>query len=106
VEVDITEPPNDAPLLAGYSADVEIIVERRDKVLRVPTAAVRADDSVLVLDPDSGLLVERKIETGLSNWDQTQVTGGLEPGEEVVLSLDREGVKAGVPAAVDESADK
>jgi HlyD family secretion protein len=106
VEVNITEPPTDAPLLAGYSADVDIIVERRDGVLRVPTAAVRADDSLLVLEPDTGLLAERKIETGLSNWDQTEVTAGLESGEEVVLSLDREGVKAGAPAVVEEATDK
>jgi HlyD family secretion protein len=103
VEVEITDHPNDAPLLAGYSADVEIIVERREGVLRVSTAAVRADDSVLLLDPAAGVLVERQIRTDLSNWEQTQVTGGLESGELVVLSLDREGVESGAAAVREEN---
>jgi HlyD family secretion protein len=101
VEVEIAEPPQDAPLLAGYSADVEIVVERREGVLRVPTAAVRPDDTLLVLDTADGRLREREIETGLSNWDQTQVTGGLSAGELVVTSLDREGVEDGAPAVRD-----
>jgi len=102
VEAEITDPPHDPPLLAGYSADVEIIVDRREGVLRVPTAAIRAEGGVLVLDIETGLLEEREIETGLSNWDQTEVTSGLEQGELVVLSLDREGVENGAPAKAEE----
>jgi HlyD family secretion protein len=102
VEVEITAPPDDAPLLAGYSADVEIITDRREDVLRVPTEAVRAEGGILVLDADAGLLEERSIETGLNNWDQTEVTSGLEPGELVVLSLDRDGVEAGALARVED----
>lgn len=103
VEVEIEEGPEDAPLLAGYSADVEIVVERRDQVLRVPTAAVRAGGGVLVLDPESGLLKARKIETGLSNWQQTQVASGLTAGEQVVLSLDQDGVEDGALAIVEDT---
>jgi len=99
VEVVIAEHPEDAPLLAGYSADVEIIVERREDVLRVPTAAVRSNGGVLILNPDTGLLEAREIETGLSNWEQTEVTSGLSAGELVVLSLDRDGVEDGALAA-------
>ena len=103
VEVEIEEGPKDAPLLAGYSADVEIIVERRDKALRVPTAAVHAEGGVLVLDPETGILQERKVVTGLANWEQTEVTSGLEAGEQVVLSLDEEGVEDGALAAIDDA---
>ncbi|MCG6862484.1 MAG: efflux RND transporter periplasmic adaptor subunit [Chromatiaceae bacterium] len=102
VEVEIEEAPEDAPLLAGYSADVEVIVERHDKVLRVPTAAVRAGGGVLVLDPATGLLEAREIETGLNNWAQTEVTAGLAAGEQVVLSLDKDGVEDGALAVVEE----
>ncbi len=104
VEVEILERPKEAPLLAGYSADVEVIVDRHDKVLRVPTAAVRAEGGVLVLDPATGLLEAREITKGLSNWDETEVTSGLKEGELVVLSLDREGVKEGAPAKIEEKA--
>ena len=98
VEAVITEQPADAPLLAGYSADVEILVDRHEGVLRIPTAAVRSEGGVLVLDPGTGLLREQAIETGLSNWEQTEVTSGLAEGDPVVLSLDREGVVAGAMA--------
>ncbi len=102
VEVELTERPEQSRLLAGYSADVEIIVEQRDQALRIPTEAVQAEDRVLVLDAESGMLGQRRIETGLRNWDFTEVRGGLQAGERVVLSLDREGVKDGARARVED----
>ncbi len=103
VEVEIEEPPSDSPLLAGYSADVEIVLERREGVLRIPTAAVRAGEppSVLVLNRDNGVIEAREIEVGLSNWDRTQVTAGLKKGDQVILSLDRDGVEAGAAAVAE-----
>jgi HlyD family secretion protein len=97
VEVEILDPAPETPLLAGYSADVEIVIERREAVLSIPTGAVRVGEppSVLVLDPESGLIEAREIETGISNWEQTQVTGGLAAGDQVILSIDREGVEEG-----------
>lgn len=97
VEVEITELPEAGDLLAGYSADVEIIVARRENVLHVPSEAVQGD-RVLVLNPERETLVARHIEIGLHNWDLTEVRSGLSAGEQVVLSLDREGVKDGAAA--------
>ena len=42
-----------------------------------------------------GVLEERTVATGLSNWEHTEITAGLKEGEQIVMSLDREGVKAG-----------
>jgi HlyD family secretion protein len=97
VEVEILDPAPETPLLAGYSADVEIVIERREGVLGIPTGAVRVGEppSVLLLDPGSGLIEAREIETGISNWERTQVTGGLAAGDQVILSIDREGVEEG-----------
>lgn len=105
VEVEILDPPPETPLLAGYSADVEIVIERREGVLGIPTAAVRVGDppSVLVLDATSGLIEARQIETGISNWERTQVTAGLSAGDQVILSIDREGVKEGARAVAEGS---
>ena len=97
VEVRFEAPPR-VPLLPGYSADVEIVIERREKVLRVPTEAVQEGPRVLVLDPTHGRLVARPIRAGLANWRWTEVLEGLRAGERVVRSLDREGVRPGVPA--------
>ena len=108
VEVQIADPPTESPLLAGYSADVEIVTDRRSQVLRVPTAAVRVGDppSVLVLDAGTGLIQSREIQTGLANWEQTQITSGLTAGEVVILSLDREGVEEGAPAIPETTAER
>ena len=98
VEVELNDPAPELAWLAGYSADVEIVIERREGILRVTSAALKPDGTLLVLDPATGRLGARKVETGLANWEQTQITGGLKPGELVVLSLDQEGVEDGARA--------
>ncbi len=85
-------------LLPGYSADVEVIIAARELVLRIPTEAIFDSNQTLVLDRNSGLLEQREVQTGLANWEYTEITGGLARGERVVLSLNREGVTAGVAA--------
>jgi len=95
VEVEFTEPPNDESLLVGYSADVEIVHETRADVLRVPTQTLLEGKRVLLYRAN-GMLEERAVTTGLANWEQTEITTGLNEGDQIVMSLDRAGVKAGV----------
>jgi len=102
VEVELTDLAPELTWLAGYSVDVEIVIARREAVLRVPTAALKPDGTLLVLEAASGRLGARKVETGLANWEQTQITAGLNPGELVILSLDQEGVKDGALASQEE----
>ncbi len=83
-------------LLPGTSADVEVVLEVRDDVLRLPTPALLEGDRVLVLS--DGRLVERSLEVGLRNWDFSEITSGLEAGDRVVTSLDRAEVVAGAAA--------
>lgn len=103
VFVDVTELPAGIVLLPGYSADVEILLERRPDVLRVPSETLREGNKVLVLGAD-GVLAERAVETGLSNWRFTEITKGLEAGARVVVSLGRAGVEAGAKATVEVAA--
>jgi HlyD family secretion protein len=98
VEVEFVDPADIEQLLAGYSADVEIILDVRKDTLRIPTEAVMDGDSVYVLDPVAGLVERRQVRTGTANWDHTEVTEGLEEGELVVTSVDREGLTDGVDA--------
>jgi HlyD family secretion protein len=95
VEVELTDPAALKALLVGYSADVEIILDAKESAVRVPTQALMEGNRVFVYDPDGGRLVETRLDTGLSNWEFTEVTRGLEPGAKVVLSVEREGVKDG-----------
>jgi HlyD family secretion protein len=106
VEVDFTKPDEVGGLLVGYSADVEIVLAAKDEVLRVPTAAIQEGGRLLVLRPDDGVLEERRIKTGLANWEYTEVLEGLQSGEKIVTSLEKEGVKAGARAVVDDKAAK
>lgn len=93
VEVDFAAPDEARGLLVGYSADVEIVLDVKDNALRVPTAALLEGNRVLVFK--DGALEERKIRTGIANWEYTEVLEGLQPGEKIVTSLEKEGVKAG-----------
>jgi len=95
VEVEFIEAPDDEILLVGYSADVEIVHDRRDNVLRIPTQTLLEGKKVLLYGMQ-GMLKERAVTTGLANWEQTEVTAGLAEGDQIVKSLDRGGVKAGV----------
>lgn len=99
VEVQFDDPGEARHLLVGYSADIEITVTARDDVLRIPTSALMQGNKVLALDSD-GILEERKVDSGLSNWEYTEIRHGLSRGERVVTSLDREGVKPGARARV------
>jgi HlyD family secretion protein len=87
-----------AGLLAGYSADVEVVLDERDNALRVPTSVVLADKTVYVYDAASQTLASRAIATGIANWEYTEVVSGLAEGDRVVSSIDREGVRDGAPA--------
>jgi HlyD family secretion protein len=98
VEAELTESPLPANLLPGLSADVEIILDSREQVLRIPTYALLEGNRVLVVQADR--LVEKKIRTGLHNWSFTEVLADLSAGELVVVSLDRPEVKAGAQATV------
>jgi HlyD family secretion protein len=73
-------------LRAGYSANADIIIARRDSALTIPERLVTfAGDSatVTVLLPD-GKTEVRKITTGLSDALNVEVLSGLTEGEKVV----------------------
>lgn len=85
VEVEFTDEVGRAGLLPGYSADIEILVERRASVLRIPSEAVLEGERVLVYEPASGRLAGRAFRAGLANWEYTEVVDGLAAGERVLV---------------------
>lgn len=106
VEVEITNPKDLQGLLPGYSADIEISLATRDKVLRIPTEAVLESERVFVYAETDGRLAERRFEPGLSNWDYTEVRSGLDAGEQIVVSIGAEGVEAGALVIPEKAAGK
>ena len=107
-----TSPRQDADGSAWQAANamidgVEALVQRHpDKfaILTSPKDAERLQEGgrVLLLNPDSGKLEERKIKTGLANWEYTEVLEGLAAGDRIVTSLEKEGIKAGATVTPDD----
>jgi HlyD family secretion protein len=104
VEAEFGETQLPANLLPGLSADVEVILDARENVMRIPTFALLENSRVLAVE--KGQLVEKKVTTGLHNWSFTEVLSGLAVGESVVVSLDRPEVKAGARVTVTGEAQK
>jgi len=102
VEVEFVNTEDTRDFLAGYSADVEIIIEVEQNVLRIPTQALLDNNKVYVYQPQSRTLQERTVQVGLSNWDNTQVVEGLQEGDSVIVSTDRPGLKDGVRVIISE----
>lgn len=94
IEVEFSERPTDENLLVGYSADVEIVHNTRTNVLRIPSQVLLEGKHVLLYRAD-GTLEDRVVKIAQSNWEYSEVTDGLKEGDQIVMSLDRAGVKAG-----------
>lgn len=99
VEANLDQPPSSGQLLVGYSADLEVILDRHERTLRVPTSALQEGNKVLLYVPEGdgrrGKLEERTIKPGITNWEYVEVLAGLKAGDRIVTSLERDGVKSG-----------
>jgi len=79
--------PDDFQLREGLTVTVSIIVDEREDVLLVPNSAIIGSGwqtYVQVMSPD-GVIEERTITTGISDWQYTEVIDGLSEGEQVVV---------------------
>ena len=99
IEVELTDDTFAATLLPGTSADVEVILDRRQDVPRIPTNSLFEGNQILVLEGDRLRAVD--IEVGLRNWDFCEIRSGVEEGDRVVTSLDRVGVVDGALAVAE-----
>jgi len=79
--------PEDFQLREGLTVTVSIIADQRNDILLVPNAAITTQGKqtyVQVISPD-GTIEERAIQTGISDWQYTEVTSGLDEGEQVAV---------------------
>src|SRR6478752_295974 len=89
VTIDVTEAQKS--LFAGASATVSIIVEQRDDVLVVPTAAVTTvDGKTVVQKVVDGSAVQTDVTIGETYGNLTEITKGLSNGDEVQISFARQ----------------
>jgi RND family efflux transporter MFP subunit len=110
VEVWIKVPNRGGALRAGTPVKVTVALKTIEDALVVPTAAVVTDAAgkkqVMVIGPDSKA-THRSVELGISQDDKTQITKGLQAGEQVISSgayamEDGTKVKIGAPGDKDE----
>jgi len=104
VEVECAFSPEDRPenLLAGYSADVEIIIARKEKTLRIPAESLLEGEAVYVLDRATGRIRRQSVRTGLANWKFVEILSGVTAGEQVVSSAARQGLADGVLVQIED----
>ena len=84
VEIEIQLQPSQV-LRAGYSANANIIIQKKDSVLTIPERVVTfRNDSAFVFLPEGESKKETYIKTGLSDAIYIEVVSGLEEGQEVL----------------------
>src|SRR5262249_33797879 len=85
VTVSLTDPPEG--LRIGATATVQVTVAQAADALYVPTAAVRtAGGQSTVTVMDHGKQVSRTVQTGVQGDLGTQITSGLNEGDQVVMA--------------------
>ena len=74
-------------LREGLSVTVNVILEERNDVLLVPNVAVnsRNGQSYVQVMTAAGTPEDRTVQTGISNWQYTEITDGLSEGEQVLV---------------------
>jgi HlyD family secretion protein len=90
-------------LLAGYSADVEIILAAQPDTLKIPTEAIVDGKKVFVYEKNEKIVHEAAITIGLANWAFSEVLSGLQEGQSVITNVDKPGLKDGVSAVIAEA---
>jgi len=75
-------------LREGLTVTVNIIIGEATDVLLVPNGAIttRGRQTYVQVMSADGTTQERAVTTGISNWQYTEVTGGLSEGEQVVVT--------------------
>jgi RND family efflux transporter MFP subunit len=71
----------------GMTATAQVVTQSKDNVVSVPNRALRTQGrtrTVEVLEAD-GKTSTRQVQTGLANDQMTEVLGGLQPGDRVVI---------------------
>lgn len=94
VEVAVTGTP--AGLHDGASVTVSLIYEQHANVLTVPSAAIHTENGQLVVYQMNGdQQVSTPVQTGDSDGTSTEITSGLNEGDEVLVTITTGGTGAG-----------
>jgi macrolide-specific efflux system membrane fusion protein len=72
---------------SGMTANVALILDRRDDAILVPASAVKnsTEGSYVLVPGPENKPVHKTVETGLANAESVQITSGLNVGDQVVV---------------------
>ncbi|MFZ0960937.1 MAG: MdtA/MuxA family multidrug efflux RND transporter periplasmic adaptor subunit [Terriglobia bacterium] len=99
---------HDGSLFPNQFVNAQLLLEEKQGVTLIPTAAVQRNSQatyIWMVKPDSSVTV-RTITIGTQEGDETEVTSGLVPGDQVVMTgVDRlqEGSKVRTPKSAERS---
>ncbi len=84
-EVKVRVTDGDARLRPGMTASVDILLDRKTKVTKIPTEAIRPDETVMIMTgtKEKPILTPRKVTLGLRSDSATEVISGIKPGEKI-----------------------
>ena len=71
-------------LLPGMTGELNIIIGVHENALIIPTRALRADRTVLVVE--NGIVRKRKVEVGFRIIEKAEILSGLQDEEHVILN--------------------
>lgn len=79
------EPREDVLVRAGYSANADIVLDRRDKVLAINEGLLQFEDGKPFVEVETGpqTFEKRPVEVGLSDGINIEVLGGLEQSTKI-----------------------
>jgi HlyD family secretion protein len=86
VEIHLTATDSVIALRAGYSANAEIVINKKDSVLVLPERLVtfRSDSAFVEIPGEKGEAKELPIKTGLSDGLKVEILAGIDEGKEVI----------------------
>jgi len=99
VEAELSEDQQMPLLLAGYSADMEIVLDAKALALRVPTELLVDEKFVLALD-ENNRVQRHELVLGLSNWHFSEILSGAQRGDKVIANIGAQGVVEGAEVRV------
>lgn len=85
-EIELNVDANGALLPVGASADVEVIIEHKDKVLVAPSKAVLGrKDARYVFKYERGKAIKTAVTTGVTGYDKMEILSGLAENDTVLI---------------------
>lgn len=100
IELKITDEKGLLPV--GASADIEVVIDRKEGALAVPSRVVLGKGGQKYLYRfEGGKIRKVEIKPGLGNYARTEVLSGLSEGDVVIFPPDDTDLKDGMKAAVE-----